>query len=403
MASIFKRGRVWYIDVRYKGRRIRRKVGTSKKVAELALHDAEVKIAKEEFGFVRKDLSIDRLIEDFLEYNRTNHRASTAKRYKAITDHLQAYLAAKRSDVIALSQLTPQVIEGYKTWRRDQWVNPNGRPVDSEDDVTDSTRMGARSRTVNLEVDGIKTMLNLAIKWGYLKENPVKQVKPLKTDDRKPVRYLTVEECQQLLEASSPLLRDVYFTFLNTGMRKSELENLRWSDVDLQRRKIRICWKPDWQPKTGERDIPMGDSVYELIRDLKQKSNGDSTDDYVFPVKNSGHSHNWLRTELIKVAREAGISDLTKVHTLRHTFASLLFERRENPVQIQRWMGHASLKVTLDTYTHLIPDDEVDPLDLSAELDGGGGNAGATQATEMDRDDDVIAEAEAALAGAIPS
>ena len=89
MATIFKRGRVWYIDVRYKGRRIRRRVGASKKIAELALSDAVVKIEREEFGFAKKDLSLDRLIHDFLEYNRTNHRASTAKRYKAITDHLR--------------------------------------------------------------------------------------------------------------------------------------------------------------------------------------------------------------------------------------------------------------------------------------------------------------------------
>jgi hypothetical protein len=54
MARIFKRERVWYIDVRYKGRRIRRRVGASKRIAELALSDAVVRIEREEFGFAKK-------------------------------------------------------------------------------------------------------------------------------------------------------------------------------------------------------------------------------------------------------------------------------------------------------------------------------------------------------------
>ena len=52
--SIYKREDIWYIDVRANGRRIRKRVGTSKKVAELALRDAEVKIARDEFGFGSK-------------------------------------------------------------------------------------------------------------------------------------------------------------------------------------------------------------------------------------------------------------------------------------------------------------------------------------------------------------
>jgi len=52
-------------------------------------------------------------------------------------------------------------------------------------------------------VDGIKTMLNLAIRWGYLRDNPVKFVNPLKTDDKKPVRFLTLAECEKLLDSAS--------------------------------------------------------------------------------------------------------------------------------------------------------------------------------------------------------
>lgn len=192
MARIYQRGKIWYLDLTYKGRRVRKKVGTSKRMAELALKDAEIKIIKDEYGFSKSDITIESLIDKFLEYNRTNHRASTTKRYKAVTDHFKRYITEKRSDIILLSQLTPEIIEGYKAFRRDEWINPNGKSPDSE-----NARKGARARTVNLELEGLKTMLNLAVKWDYLKENPMKHVKPLKVDDKKSLRFLTAEECNR--------------------------------------------------------------------------------------------------------------------------------------------------------------------------------------------------------------
>ena len=51
MGAIYKRGKIWYIDVRAKGRRIRKKIGSSKKIAMLGLQDAEVKIARDDYGF----------------------------------------------------------------------------------------------------------------------------------------------------------------------------------------------------------------------------------------------------------------------------------------------------------------------------------------------------------------
>jgi len=98
-------------------------------------------------------------------------------------------------------------------------------------------------------------------------------VKKLKVNDSNPPRFLTEEECRRLLEACPPDLYWVYFTFLNTGMRKTELENLEWADIDFERRKIRISPKESWQPKTGEREIPISDSLFGLLAELKKKNN----------------------------------------------------------------------------------------------------------------------------------
>ncbi len=349
MARIYQRGKNWYLDITYQGRRVRKRIGTSKRMAELALKDAEVKVIKKEFGFASNDISIESLIEKFLEYNRTNHRASTLKRYKAVTDHFKRFLVEKRKDVVKLSQLTPEVIEGYKAFRRDEWINPNGKSPS-----VDNGRKGARARTVNLELEGIKTMLNLAIKWDYLKDNPMKKVKPLKVDDKKPLRFLTEEECEQFLNACPASLYPIYATFLSTGMRKAELEYLTWNDVDFKNRLIYIRRKPNWKPKTGEREIPMSDDLVTLLQKHQKQSDKTAPSDYVFNVVESGRSHNMLRTELIRIGKEAGIADLTKVHTLRHTFASHLVMAGVDLPTVQKLMGHSDIETTM-IYSHLAP------------------------------------------------
>jgi integrase len=354
MGRVFQRGDVWYMDVSVKGHRIRKRVGTSKKIAELALKQAEVQIAKEEFGFVKNDITIEKLIDRFSEYNRVNNRESTTKRYKAVTDHFRQYLNAKHPSIVAVSQLSSEIIEGFKAHRRDSWVNPNGVPIEDDDDRTENTRLGARARTVNFEIDGVKTMLNLAIKWGYLKENPAKAIKPLRSDERKPVRYLTIEECKRLLGASDPELRQIFFTFLHTGMRKAELENLQWGDVDLSRKIISIKSKEDWNPKTNEREIPLSDDMVKLFKEMKGNQVSPSQDQYVFAIKNTNRSHNWIRRELIVVAQKAGIKDLTKVHTLRHTFASQLVMAGVDLPTVSKLMGHTDISTTM-MYSHLAP------------------------------------------------
>jgi integrase len=319
-------------------------------MAELALKDAEVKAIKNEFGFSTKDITVESLIEKFLEYNRTNHRASTLKRYKAVTDHFRRFLAEKRTDVVKASHITPEVIEGYKAFRRDEWINPNGKSPS-----VDNGRRGARARTVNLELEGIKTMLNLALKWDYLKDNPMKRVKPLKVDDKKPFRFLTQEECERFLSACPERLYPAYFTFLSTGMRKAELEHLTWADVDFRNRLILIRRKPDWQPKTGEREIPMSDDLFALFQSLRKKSKDAESGSLVFSSVLSGKSHNSLRTELIRIGRLAKIDDLTKVHALRHTFASHLAMAGVDLATIQKLMGHSDIETTM-IYAHLAPE-----------------------------------------------
>jgi len=368
MGNIYKRGKTWYLDIRVKGRRIRKKVGASKHLAELALKDAEVKSAREEYGFARVDISIEKFLEQFLEYSRANHRPTTTNRYRAVIDHFREFLKS-RPEVTFISEITTELIDQYVVFRKASWVNPNGQPVENEDDITEYTHKGARAHTINFEVGTLKTILFVALKWGYIKENPTRGVKKLKVSDSKPLKFLSEEECRKFLNACPPDLYPVYFTFLNTGMRKAELENLEWDDVDFKRKKIKIRRKEFWQPKTGEREIPINRQLHELLSHLKKVNDKTVKSHFVFSDKDGGQIKTKLREKLIQIAKVAKIPGLTKVHTLRHTFASHLVMKGVDLPTVRKLMGHTDIQTTM-IYAHLAPDHlekAVDKLSFKSE------------------------------------
>ncbi len=358
MGNVYKRGSSWYIDLYVKGRRIRRKVGSSKKIADLALKDAEVKAARDEFGFASKDISLDKFFDQFIDYSRANHQENTTNRYKAVIDHFKNFLATKPK-LVFISQIKTELIDQYKVFRKDSYVNPNGSKVE---EVKEYTRKGARAHTINFEVGALKTIFNLAIKWGYLRENPTKEIKKLKVNDSKPIRFLTQDECKRLLDVSPPELYPIYFTFLNTGMRKAELENLEWNDIDFKRCKIKVRRKENWQPKTGEREIPINSKLYDLLQTLKEENKKTLKSNYVFCDKSGGMLKTKLRDKLIDIAKQAEIPDLTKVHTLRHTFASHLVMKGVDLPTVKNLMGHSDIQTTM-IYAHLAPDHLADAVD----------------------------------------
>ena len=361
MGVLYQRGRTWYLDIRAGGRRIRKKVGPSKKVAELALKDAEVKIARDEFGFGTNDIAIGVFLDKFLEYSQANHSPNTFKRYRAVVDHFRRILE-KRPEITKLSHIHAKEIDEYKVYRKGEWVNPNGDPVESEDDIGDFTRKGARAYTINFELGTLRTIFYMAVKWGYLRDNPAKDFVRLKINDSKQPRFLSIKECHLLLKHSSEALRNIFYIFLNTGMRKAELENLEWSDIDFRRKRIKIRRKEFWHPKTGEREIPVNSGTYDLLKRLKDQNDKGLISNFVFPHKDGSRIKDKLREQLIKIAKDAGIKGLTKIHSLRHTYASHLVMNGVDLPTVQKLMGHSDIQTTM-IYSHLAQDHLADAVE----------------------------------------
>ncbi len=333
----------WFLDYSFKGKRYRKKVGTSKKVALLELKDIEVKISKGEYKFEPNQITIIDFFEVYKKYSSVNHAQSTYNRYRAIIDNFMTFLDRKK-DVVYLSDLHSELFEDFKIFRRTTPLNH---------------REFAKTNTVNMELVSLGTIFNYAIKCNYLKENPTKGVSKLKVTDAKKPRFLTEEEVDKLLQNCGEYLYPIFFTFLNTGMRLGELLHLTWNDVNLKQKKIHIVSKKFWNPKTGERTIPMNEEMTTLLKELKSKSNGSM---FVFPGKNGERLKIKLRERFMIVTKNCGFPDVTKIHSLRHTFASHLVMKGVDLPTVKNLMGHSDIQTTM-IYAHLAPDHLADAVE----------------------------------------
>ena len=348
MGKTYERNGVHYVDLRIQGRRIRKKAGKSKKLAELLLKDLEIKAERGQLGFLdRKEISLKDFFDQFKEYSKANHRPATQARYKSVVDNFILFIQ-KETAINKISQISVDAIEKYKIYRRSVPVARNGANV--ENVRKEAVGHGVKGYTLNFEITALRTIFNLAIQWKYLDKNPASGVKLIKTDDSKKRRFLTGEECKKLLENASKEDYPIFATFLNTGMRRAELVNLEWTDIDLEQGTIKIQRKSFWLPKTGEREIPTNWDIFDILRRLPKRGNFVFTDE-----KGKQLNPDEIRRNLVETAKKAGIKDLTEVHALRHTFASQLLMKGVDLPSVQKLMGHSSIETTM-IYTHQTTD-----------------------------------------------
>jgi len=309
---IYKRENIWYIDYTYQGKRCRKRVGKSQRLAELALRDIELKILKKEHLGIDDcpQIEFNALSKKYLEYSKVNKAPNTYCLNINNFKHLIEFFKD-----ICISEIKANDVEMYKVERL-KYVS---------------------SSSVNRDLAVLHNFFNKAIEWGYLDANPMKGVKLLKEPPGR-LRFLSKEEILRLLENMPAKTRTIVVFAMNTGMRKSEILNLKWSDVNLTNRTITLD-----KTKTNERRIiPINDTVYRELVSI----NSDNNEGLVF-----GNQKVNLRRCFTDGLRKAGIKDFC-FHDLRHTFASHLAMSGVNINVIQQLLGHKSIKMTL-RYSHL--------------------------------------------------
>lgn len=202
-------------------------------------------------------------------------------------------------------------------------------------------KAGNSKSTVNRYTALLKTMLNTAIQENYAEENPVTKVKLYSEKDNLCERILTEQEEIRLYEASADYLRPIITVALNTGMRKGEILNLKWSQVDLKTKRLRV----EKTKSQKLRFIPMNDNVFNELN-VQPKDGGV----YVFANPATGRPYYDVKRQFRNACLKADIEGL-RFHDLRHTFATRLVEKGIHIKKIRDLLGHFSVTVT-ERYTH---------------------------------------------------
>ena len=325
----YQRGQIWYVDYYYDGRRIRKKVG-SEKDAENALAAIKADILRGEYRF-RKDRKIryENFAKEYLDYAKVNKRSwgrdeSSLKRLLPFFGNL------------LLSKITPRHIEEYKRVRLDK-VKPG---------------------TVNRELASLKHMFTIAEKLGRFDgKNPVKQVKFLQ-ERQYVMKILDREEINRLIDAAADHLKPILIIAVSTGMRKGEIFNLRWSDIDFIAHYIHIK-----ETKSNVmRKVPMNAVVAATLKNIERKS------EFIFPSSwSKKHKHINDVFRLLKAAcKKAGIRDL-RFHDLRHTAATLMVTGGVPLVTVSQILGHATIHMTMK-YAHPTPEDKRKAVNVLASI-----------------------------------
>lgn len=244
---------------------------------------------------------------------------------------------------------------------------------------------GVAPNTVRLALAPVKALLATAVEEGVIRSNPSAGVRLALTNgdtEDEHVKALSEDELPRLL-AELPDGWRLFFEFLaQSGLRIGEAVALRWSDVDFDRRRIRVRRRyyrgtfASPKSKYGRRDVPISRHIAAEL-ELRWMFEEDVERLVFASTTGTVLEHSNLMGRVLKPAARRASVPWASFHTFRHTCASMLFRRGLNAKQVQMWLGHHSPAFTLATYVHLLPDDLPDGDVWSNEV--------ATEATESGR------------------
>jgi len=206
-------------------------------------------------------------------------------------------------------------------------------------------KKGYSNECINRAVAMLRHMLSMAVKWGYLKEHPLKGKIEMLREKKDRWTFLSREEFERLFENLSETYHDICYFLVMTGARLGEALSLKWENIIWE---AGVAYLPD--SKTNrERVLVLSDSVLEMLKRRYERLKPDKTD-RVFQ-----HSDSEFRRAFKRALERAGLPRTIRIHDLRHTFASWLAMKGVPLQQIKDLLGHSQITTTL-RYSHLNPD-----------------------------------------------
>lgn len=236
---------------------------------------------------------------------------------------------------------------------------------DVEDWVKDMADAGLAPATIKTRVGALRTVLNRAVEDGLIPSNPCDRVRlPRVTPRGRLPLPLTVEDVTRMIATGREPAALVVDLAARAGLRVGEIRGLQVADINLAhrtvvvRRQVRSPQGGGWEvtdPKyNGQRTIPLADtladhlSVYRANRDPRGAA-------WLVP------GHDGAPVQLTTLARawtalkaDCAVEPATRLHDLRHLYASHAIADGQDIVRVQHNLGHADAVTTLNTYSHAV-------------------------------------------------
>ena len=329
--GIYKRknSNTWQMCFCVNGKKVRKSTKTtSKKLANKIYEKAKAEALEGKLVINEKSkMPFDQLVHEFLEKHSKVEKESYANDI-SVGKRVTAYF--KQTPI---GKIKPYDIKSWRHWRMQQKSQRRGTPVSKS--------------TLNVELSFLKMMFSLAVEWEWLAENPARPIKKLKGETQR-MRFLNWEDINRLIDCAAPFLKPVIITAVSTGMRRGEIINLKWKDVDFVHRFIRVEKTKNKEP----RDIPIDGLLMESLESLKESQEKGG---YVFLRKNGARvTDSSVQRKFRAAVERAGIEDF-RFHDLRHTAASLFASGGCDIMSLKNLLGHKTIEMT-QRYAHLMPD-----------------------------------------------
>ena len=304
MGKIQKIGDEYYVEFHARGLLYQQKAGRDLKKAEELLRQIEGKIAKGELQTIVREIDIEIFFVEFLKFAQTQHHPHTVRRLNSTIDHFSQFLKQDRTDVKKISQVTPRVIEDYKT-----------------------SGISSNPKKLNLTLLLLREILEYGIKTGHINDNPTLHIRLAEIP---PGRSLEIapQALTRILENASEFYRSIFSFLRQTGLRLHELEYLTWQEVDFNRSVIFVKY----------REIPLNATALMVLKGafrnvIDHKARVFCDEDGQTPQAFE------IAVRFEKAARKAGLSRSPKVNQLRHSFACELLRMRISFLMIGKLLG----------------------------------------------------------------
>ena len=379
MASIYKRGKVWWVKFHLKGIRVQQSLDTThERVAQARKSQIEYRLATGTL-VMPSETRIGDFLEGFCQYLKGTR---TRKSYKNDISYLRIFFGpicrslepgntCNRSKVLRKER--PKVQEPCKSQHvRVGLLEELSSEMVSQFITHRIQTDGISARTANRFREVLHRMFAYAIKEkGYTgpdgaKSNPVADV-GRRQEPAPNIQFLRLSEVQKQLRVfqDSPTLRALVATLIYAGLRREEALWLTVDDVDLDRRLIYVRAKlingEHWQPKTKRnRVVPVSSALHEILTAYVPKR----TEPWFFP---SPRGRRWdpdnFSQELREINRSRGLN--WSCLDFRHTFGSQLAQKGESLYKIAELMGN-SPEICRRHYAALMPEKMHDVVEFSA-------------------------------------